>query len=266
VASHAVALLVLKLALTSALIAAATLAARRWGFVVGGLFAGLPLTSGPVSVFLALEQGKAFAAHAAQATLLGIMAVSVFCLAYIYTSRGLWWPESSLLALAFYFIATLGLSFVRLGAAAAALAVPVVIAVTLAATGTSPPFPALRRRSKWDLPGRMLAATATVILITACAAFVGPVWSGLLSPFPVFACIMAASTHRQHSSVAAQHVLRGVLIGSFGFSAFFIIVEVFLQHADPTAVYAAATAAALTVNAAAVAIVASRARRAGRLV
>ena len=47
--------LLLKLVLTPALIAAASLAARRWGQAVGGWLVGLPLTSGPVAVFIALE-------------------------------------------------------------------------------------------------------------------------------------------------------------------------------------------------------------------
>ena len=48
-------LLALKLTFAPILLAAATLAVRRWGEIVGGLLVGLPLTSGPISVFLALE-------------------------------------------------------------------------------------------------------------------------------------------------------------------------------------------------------------------
>ena len=81
-------LLILKATLTPLLIAVATLAARRWGPAVGGWVAGLPLTSGPVSVFLAVEQAPAFAAHAACGTLLGLIAVAVFCVAYARSAKG----------------------------------------------------------------------------------------------------------------------------------------------------------------------------------
>ncbi len=47
-------LLLLKLVLSPLLLLMATLAVRRWGAAVGGLLVGLPLTSGPVSIFLAL--------------------------------------------------------------------------------------------------------------------------------------------------------------------------------------------------------------------
>lgn len=72
----------LKVTLTPFLIAVASMAQRRWGGAIGGLVAGLPLTSAPVSVFLAVEHGPAFAARAAIGTLLGISAMSAFCACY----------------------------------------------------------------------------------------------------------------------------------------------------------------------------------------
>jgi len=57
-------ILALKLVLTPALIAVATLVGRRFGPSISGWLVGLPFTSGPVSLFLALEQGTTFAAAA----------------------------------------------------------------------------------------------------------------------------------------------------------------------------------------------------------
>ncbi|MFI5262847.1 MAG: hypothetical protein ACHQZR_09870, partial [Candidatus Limnocylindrales bacterium] len=57
-------ILVLKLGLTPILIAGASLAARRWGPSMGGWIVALPLTSGPVLVFLAVDHGLPFAASA----------------------------------------------------------------------------------------------------------------------------------------------------------------------------------------------------------
>ncbi|RPI79530.1 MAG: hypothetical protein EHM45_02595 [Desulfobacteraceae bacterium] len=54
--------LVLKLFLTPFLIAAATLTGRRWGPGVSGWLIGFPLTSGPIALILALQQGPDFAA------------------------------------------------------------------------------------------------------------------------------------------------------------------------------------------------------------
>ena len=54
----------LKLTLTPILILTASLASRRWGQAIGGWLVALPLTTGPVTFFLALEQGNSFAARA----------------------------------------------------------------------------------------------------------------------------------------------------------------------------------------------------------
>ena len=50
----------IKLIAAPLLLALATLAARRWGTVLGGILIGLPLISGPISVFLAIENGAGF--------------------------------------------------------------------------------------------------------------------------------------------------------------------------------------------------------------
>ncbi len=56
----------LKLLLVPTFIGIVSLAGRRWGPTVSGWLVGLPLTSGPVAFFLALEQGNVFAAQASR--------------------------------------------------------------------------------------------------------------------------------------------------------------------------------------------------------
>ena len=56
--------MLVKIFLTPLLILMCLLVARRWGSFVGGVIAGLPLISGPVSFFLTLEQGATFSATA----------------------------------------------------------------------------------------------------------------------------------------------------------------------------------------------------------
>ena len=63
--------LLLKLIVTPVLIGAASLAGRRWGETLSGWFIGLPLTSGPICWFLAIEQGTGFTATAARGCLAG---------------------------------------------------------------------------------------------------------------------------------------------------------------------------------------------------
>ena len=82
-------LLALKLVLTPLLIGGASVAARRWGPATGGLIVALPLTSGPVAFFLALDYGAAFAAEAVVGSLGGLVAIVAFSLAYAAASSRL---------------------------------------------------------------------------------------------------------------------------------------------------------------------------------
>src|SRR5436309_13147475 len=83
--------LLLKLIVTPVLIGAASLAGRRWGETLSGWFIALPLTSGPVCWFLAIEQGTGFAAGAARGCLAGAAAEDGFCLAHAIRARTSGW-------------------------------------------------------------------------------------------------------------------------------------------------------------------------------
>ena len=101
--------MVLKALLAPLLILLATLAGRRWGPGVGGWLAGLPLTSGPVSLILALEQGPEFAARAALGTLFGLVALAAFALAYGVAAPRTGWPGCLVVAFGAFALTTLAL-------------------------------------------------------------------------------------------------------------------------------------------------------------
>src|SRR6185437_4208153 len=128
--------LTLKLVLTPALIGAATLAGRRWGQAVGGWLVGLPLTTGPVAFFIALDHGAAFGAAAVMGSLVGAVAEAAFSVAYAWSAvRGPrlldGWPPALLAGSAAY--AATALVLQPLGLGPVALAVVVVGAGPLAA-------------------------------------------------------------------------------------------------------------------------------------
>ncbi len=239
---------VLKLLLTPVLIAGATLAARRWGAGVGGWLAGLPLTSGPVSIFLALEQGPPFAAQAANGTLLGLIGVASFCVVYATIARAGLWHTAALCGFTVFLMVTW---LVWDLTSPPIVSFAAVLGVLLLASRLIPIRPNEVRRFvpvRWDLRIRIVVATTLVVGITAGASVLGPQLSGLLSPFPVFAAVMATFAHHQGGAAAAAHVLRGVVMGSFAFAAFFVVVSWSLGGAGLVATYACATAAAIVVH------------------
>jgi len=243
-------MLVLKLVVTPLLIAAATLVARRWGPGVGGWLAGLPLTSAPVSVFLALEQGPEFAAGAAVGTLFGLTALAAFCLAYGRTARRAGWAGSAAAGLGAFAACLVVLSVAPASLVAAFALVCVALTLAAALLPSTAAGAGGVKPAAWDVPFRMAVATAVVLLLTAAARHLGPALSGLLSPVPVFLLVMAAFTQRSEGTAACVRVLRGGVIGSFAFATFFLVVGVLLGRVGLGATYALASLAALAVNAA----------------
>ena len=79
------------------------LVARRWGPFLGAILAGLPLVSGPVSLFITLEQGTQFGEGMAYNTLPGICVCVAYTVIYAWLSRRFRWPLALLLGMAAYF-------------------------------------------------------------------------------------------------------------------------------------------------------------------
>ena len=240
--------LALKLVLTPALIGVATLVGRRWGQAVGGWLVGLPLTSGPVVLFLALDRGTAFAAKAAQGSLRGLVAEAAFALAYASIAQYRAWPLA-FLAGSFGF-AVAGFVMQSLAPASVLLVAMVLGALTLVLwllpgfTGRTPAVPPQR----WDLPARMVTATLLVLALTTAAGWLGPQLSGLLSTFPLFAGVLTVFAHHAQGKAAAINVLRGLLLGLFSFAAFFVALGATIERTGIVLAFAAALAAALAVQ------------------
>jgi len=241
-------LFALKLVVTPLLIAAATLVARRWGPGVGGWLAGFPLTSAPVSVFLALEQGPDFAAGAAVGTLVGLTALAVFCLAYGRAARRVGWVASAAFSLAAFAACLALLSRLPASLAGAFVLVCAALACVAAALPATTSGARVANPPAWDLPLRMGVATGVVLLLTTAARHLGPMVSGLLSPVPVFLLVLAVFAQRSQGPDASIQVLLGGVIGSFAFAVFFLIVGALLGRVGIGATYVLASVGALVVN------------------
>jgi hypothetical protein len=219
-----VALLALKVILTPLLIGGASLGARRWGPMAGGWIVSLPLTSGPVALFLALDRGPGFAASAAHASLAGCLAIAAYCLTY---SRLAW--RGWLVALA---VAAAGwLAGALVAEAAAAWLVLGTLALVVAATAGAlalmpapAPRPSAATARRGDIVIRMAVGAIVVVVVTALAPLVGPTVSGLLAMLPIIGSILAVFAQRSGGPMDGSSVQRGILSGLFGTAAFLAVV------------------------------------------
>jgi len=242
-------LFLLKIIVTPLLIASATLIARRWGPAVGGWFLGLPLTSGPVSFFLALEQGTEFAMAAAVNSLIGQCGIAAFSIIYAKSAKGTAWLRSCCLALTVYFPAMELLSLTSPNLPLACVMTFGFQLATLLIIGKPTEVLTMRTSPWWDLPLRMGVALTMVLSITGFATTLGPKWSGLLAPFPVFTLIMTTFSHQQSGPAAAHQLLYGITVGAFGGAiSFFCLVALCLTRFGPLITFLLATLVSFAVN------------------
>jgi hypothetical protein len=232
-------LILSKLILPPVLILLASLAARRWGDAIGGWLFGLPLTTGPVVAFLAIQYGPEFAVRASSGSLIGATGQAAFCLGYALVARH-GWPIGFLGGAASY----AGSAFLLEWASMPpwALFLIAVAALTLAAFAIPHQAHVPNRipAPRWDLPARMALATVLVVTITAIAEFVGASIAGVLASFPVLGSTLAIFAHRMRGEEMARQVLRGMCLALYGFAACFFIIGAFLAKAGiiPTLVAA----------------------------
>jgi hypothetical protein len=237
------------------LAAASTLASRRFGPGVGGVVSAFPAIVGPVLLITALDRGAAFAAQAANGTLLGLPALGAFAVAYARTSRRTGWTISLVAGWMAAALTALALGLCARGAGSPAglfVAMTALIAAhrALPPRGVSalPEAPAATRGAG-GLPLRMGATAVLVISLSACAGALGPVAGGMLAALPVLASVLAVFTHRESDGAAAAELLRGTLAGMAGFVAFCQLLAMSLGVYGIAAAFAAATAVALVVQA-----------------
>jgi hypothetical protein len=240
--------LLLKLCLVPALIAAVTFAGRRWGPAVAGWLSAFPIVAGPILWFIALEQGADFAAEAAVGTLVGVLAILVYGICYAWAATRFGWPASLALAYGGYALAAAAVG-------AAPLTLPVATVAVLAALVFAPRAyprreagaPPARRAN--DLLLRMALGAALVLAVTHFADSLGPALSGVLAMFPVMNTVLTLFTHRSAGAGATIQLLRGMVYGLYAFATFCVVLAWALPRTATGAAFLWALAIAAVVHA-----------------
>lgn len=236
------------------LVALATLVGRRWGSRAGGLVSAFPAVVGPLLLIIAQRRGDPAAASAAQATLLGLVALSGFAFAYAMAARSARWPASLATgwACAIMSASLAGWSLAGAGFPAALTAAVLSLAAArfaLRSTETDPHEGPLPQRPRGDVAVRMALTAALIVLLTALSDLFGPLVGGLLAALPVLASVLAVFTHRVDGPRAAIVMLRGMLTGMAGFVAFCAAIALLAAPAGTALAFVTATACAVAAQA-----------------
>lgn len=241
-------ILILKLFLVPFLIYIVTLAGRRWGPGVAGWLSAFPIVAGPILLTIALEHGAGFAATAAEGTLLAVVAILVFSIAYAWASGRFGVPGSMIAALLAYALAVAALQAMHPPLVAcfvfvwgALLLAPRLFPAVQPAASHSP-------AGSSDLPWRMLAAAALVLSVTFAASSIGARLSGFFAMFPVMSSVLVGFSHARIGRSFAVALLRGMVFGYYAFSVFCLVVALLLREGSIALAYGLAFACALAVQ------------------
>jgi hypothetical protein len=193
-------------------------------------------------LFYAWDHGAAFVARAAGQALAGIFSLCAYCVAYgwiawslrrrsrpwqlvaLPISWGVFLAGTALFllcapaGLASALLAAVGLGLgsrclPRVGRAAVGPGVPAWAGERATETRTGLPYSA-------ELVLRILATALLVGTLSAASGILGPDLSGLLTPFPVASTVLLVATHLVDGAAEAIVLLRGFLVGMWGFAVF----------------------------------------------
>lgn len=244
------AVLVTKLALAPAFVVLVSLAVRRFGPRIGGLFGGLPVVAGPILFIYALDHGEAFAAEAATNSLVALIALTAFVVtvARLGPRFGAFWS----VVVGWGVFLSVGALVAQPGLAPVpGLAVTLAsFVVGLAATPRPEPgrTPDAPQRPKHDLLLRAGVAATMVLALTSVASRLGPAASGILAPFPTITSVLAGFATAHETRATALHLLRNMIRGFWSFAAFLFTVATTVEPLGTAGGFLAAIAATVAVQ------------------
>jgi hypothetical protein len=238
-----------KMAVTAAFVVAATAVAERSGPFLGGFVATLPISAGPVYLFLALDHDASFIAASALASLAANAVTGLFALVYILVAQVRGPLVSLLVTLGFWALAIFTVrSFVwtlpgalMLNAASYAVAVPV------ARRFRSAQFPPPRRRW-YDVPLRAGLVAVLVATVVGLSTRVGPALTGMLAVFPVVLTSLILIFHPRIGGPPTAAILANTLPGLVGFAAALLALHLATVPLGKTAALILALAVSIVWN------------------
>lgn len=240
--------LALKLILAPLIIGSASLAGRKWGPAVSGWIVGMPLTSGPVIFFVALDHGVSFAESSALGVLSGGISLVLYALTYAWLATRFSWQVSIAGSILVFSLSTLYLQTISipLWVIVPMVALSILAGLTFMLKGDVEPGNS--KLNAWDIPVRILIGTSFILLLTGIAPFIGSRMTGLLTTIPLYVTILSIFAHRDHGPAAAAHTLRGLLYGMFAFTGFFLVLSLLIETSSLGVAFGLAALTALTVQ------------------
>ncbi len=211
-------MILVKIAVTSAMVLALSSISERVGTRAAGILAGFPLGIAISLFFIGVQQGAPFAAASAVSTLGGLGSTLVFCFAYWQASRRVRRFElaaASVCGFAAFLLAATALGALPqnrwlLAGVTAALSVVFALVFRRIPETAAPTRLPLGAKT---LAIRVAAASGLVLVVTGLAGIVGEKWAGLLAGFPLTLCPVLLIAHATYGKEAAHGIIKSFPFG-----------------------------------------------------
>ena len=182
----------------------------RYNARLGGLFLGLPLTTGPFLLIIGLQEGRSFAKTAAHGVLVGQLSLIAFCFVYALAAKSSNWKKSIFFATIAVWLSGYIFNLINFSNLEVTVALFFVWTISL---GLFPKYEKPTEKvvaPKWELPVRLITAVALIMLLTAAANILGSRVSGALSTYPTIITVLGAFSHQRNGPkylIATLHAL-----------------------------------------------------------
>ena len=210
--------LIVKMAVTAAFLLAATVTAERAGPLIGGLVATLPISAGPVYVFLALDHDAHFIAQSALGSLVTNALNVAFAVTYTLLAQKRSLPVSLIGAFAVWIAMSFGIGKVSWTLPLAAALNVTIIAVSLWIVHPLRHVSVPPVQARWyDLMLRAAMVAVLVGVVVTLSFTIGPTLSGNLAVFPIVLTSIMIILHRRIGGPATAAIMANAVIGLGGF-------------------------------------------------
>lgn len=222
--------LLLKAALTSAIIVSASLVVERGGPFLGAMIASLPTSVGAAYIVMVFEHPPEFISRSALGSLAANSAGVTFSAVYALLAR----KQSLLLGLGGALIVWFVCAFVlrnidfSVWTALALNLVVVSVAIYLTAPARAASFPkAATVPRAYDIPLRAAAVSAFVIIVTTLSHSIGAFASGVFAVFPIAMSSFIVILHNRIGGPATSNVIAHAQVPMLGLIPAFLAVYLF---------------------------------------
>ncbi|MBM3353203.1 MAG: hypothetical protein FJY51_08060 [Betaproteobacteria bacterium] len=244
-------MLAAKVIAAAAIVVTASRATERAGPLLGSMIATLPVSAGPVYVFLALDHGAPFVSESARMSVAATAATAAFVGAHALAARHFATAASLALATLAWLAVAIALQLRAWSFAEACLLFAGVFLAAIRALRhyaipvEAPPVP----KARFDLALRALLVAAVVVATTFASHAFGPEVAGVLATYPVvFTCLVLILQPRCGGRFTASVLVNG-LKGLLGFGLALAVLHLAAARASAAVALLAALAVAVGWNA-----------------